>query len=141
MGAHIHFFSEDLHFRLTEPQRMVTKLKKVIEEEAKELAYLNFIFCSDSYLHALNKKYLEHDTPTDVITFDLSESPDIIAGDVYISIERIADNAVTFAVSEKEELQRVMIHGVLHLAGYSDTTTAARKIMRAREDYYLGQSI
>jgi len=97
---------------------------------------LNYIFCSDTYLHKINLEYLKHDTLTDIITFDYSEKKQI-SGDIFISIDRIKENAPKFNQSTDIELNRVLIHGVLHLLGYKDKTPKEKETMRAKEDFYL----
>ncbi|MGB5942555.1 MAG: rRNA maturation RNase YbeY [Leeuwenhoekiella sp.] len=111
----------------------------IAEEEGKEIAELDFVFCSDAYLLKINQDFLDHDTYTDIITFDYS-SGNLIAGEIFISIERVAENAETFRVAFNNELYRVMAHGILHLCGYEDKTKALKNIMRAKEDFYLTKS-
>lgn len=135
----VNFFSEDLAFTLKRKIKVRDWICRSVNEEGRKLKELNFIFCSDSYLLKLNKEYLNHNTYTDVITFDNSEEPREIQGDIFISIERIAENAGQYHVSESDELHRVLIHGVLHLAGYTDKTRESKTIMTAKEDYYLKQ--
>jgi rRNA maturation RNase YbeY len=110
---------------------------ETIKAEQKQLGELNYIFCSDEYLLKINKEYLNHDTLTDIITFDNSEEALTIEGDIFISIERVQENAQELKVSFEEELARVMIHGVLHLVGYKDKTLEDSQKMRAKEDHYL----
>ena len=97
---------------------------------------VNCIFCDDRYLHKLNVEFLKHDTYTDIITFDYSVGNELI-GDVYISVERVKENAVTFNVTFENELKRVLIHGLLHLCGYKDKTVQEAEKMRAKENKYL----
>ena len=111
-------------------------LSSVVEAENKIVGEINYIFCDDAYLHKLNVEYLNHDTLTDVISFDYT-SGDVISGDVYISVERVEDNAADFKTSFKDELSRVMVHGVLHYCGYKDKTEDEAKQMRAKENIYL----
>jgi rRNA maturation RNase YbeY len=111
-------------------------LLNLIEKEGFKLSSLNFIFCSDDYLLRVNNTYLEHDYYTDVITFDYNES-DFIIGDVYISVDRVADNAISYNVSFLNELLRVIVHGVLHLCGYKDKTQDESLLMKSKEDFYL----
>jgi len=111
-------------------------LKETIEREECQLRSLNFIFCSDEYLHKLNVDYLDHDTLTDVITFPYAQPP-IVEGDIFISIDRIKENATIFDVSFQKELHRVMVHGVLHLCGYGDKSNEEAKLMRSKEDEAL----
>jgi rRNA maturation RNase YbeY len=117
----IQFFSEDIDFTVKDKQKIRTWIAETIKAEGfKRVGELSFVFCSDAYLLEINKQYLNHDTFTDIVTFDSSEDEDVIAGDIFISVERIRENASKFSVSEKDELNRVIIHGVLHLCGYYD---------------------
>ena len=113
-------------------------LQGVIQDEKKELGELNYIFCDDEYLHKMNVQFLDHDTLTDVISFDYTQG-NLISGDVYISTERVKDNALDFTVSFEEELHRVMVHGLLHYCGYKDKSDYDVEVMRAKEDYYLSK--
>ena len=117
-----------------------TKLKKFIElvfkKEGKRLLSINYIFCTDEALLEINKQFLKHDFYTDIITFDLSETADLTA-EIYISIDRVRDNANTLGTSFKSELHRVIFHGVLHLCGYKDKTEIEKAKMRGKEDSYL----
>jgi len=108
-----------------------------IEQESKTSGFINFIFCDDNYLHGINVKYLNHDTFTDIITFDYTLEYESISGDLFISIERVKENALLHKVHFMVELARVMIHGVLHLLGYKDKSEADRYSMRLKEDSYL----
>jgi probable rRNA maturation factor len=133
----IQFFF--LQHNVSLPNR--TALKKSIEElfrkEGNRLASLSYIFCSDEYLLRINKSYLKHNYYTDIITFDMSESPGETTGEIYISTDRVRENAANLDVSIKEELHRVIFHGALHLCGYKDTTVKDAKTMRRAEDKYL----
>lgn len=131
----INFFSET-EFKLQNEEGIVNWISDAITSERKTLGEINYIFVSDEYLLNLNKTYLNHDTLTDIITFDNSVG-NILHGDIYISVERVQDNAIDFNVSFEEELHRVMIHGVLHLAGYRDKTDKEAEEMRTRENHYL----
>lgn len=133
----IYFFSEEVKFTLLDKRKTRGWIKEIILCENRELGNLNFIFCKDSYLNEINIKYLKHDTLTDIITFDLSEKPNQISGDIFISIERVIDNSKTFKSSISSELNRVISHGILHLIGYNDKTTKDALIIRQKEDYYL----
>lgn len=133
----VHFFSEDVAFALPKPRKTVTWIKEVIKKERKTLQELNVIFCSDTHLLAINQTYLNHDTFTDIVTFDNSESPDHIEGDIYISLDRVRENALKYERPVFEELYRVIIHGVLHLMGYKDKGNAAKALMRKKEDACL----
>jgi probable rRNA maturation factor len=132
----IYFSSEEVDFAFTGEERTSGWLQKVIEQEEKSLRLLNFIFCSDDFLHRLNVEYLHHDTLTDVITFPYEEPP-LVAGDIFISIDRVRENAAQFHTSFEQELSRVMVHGVLHLCGYGDKTEDEKKLMREKEDEAL----
>lgn len=140
----IQFFAEDIDFTLKGKQQVREWIDEAIKEEGfRRIAELNFIFCSDRYLLELNQQYLQHDTFTDIITFDNSEQEGVIAGDIFISIERVRENAQKFSVPEEQELRRIMIHGVLHLCGYHDKKAEEKKLMTNKEDHFLqkwGQS-
>ncbi|UGU18051.1 rRNA maturation RNase YbeY [Sinomicrobium kalidii] len=118
---------------LLDEKRYAEWIERVIISESKEPGEISYIFCDDDYLHGLNMKYLDHDTLTDIISFDYTEG-NRIHGDVYISVERVEDNAQDFGVSFEEELKRVMIHGVLHYCGYKDKSAGERAEMRAKEE-------
>ena len=134
----IQFFSEDIDFTLKEKQKIRRWIAAVIKVEGfKRIGELNFIFCSDSYLLEINKQYLDHDTFTDIVTFDSSEDQDTIAGDIFISVERISENATTFGVTQRDELHRVIIHGVLHLCGYLDKKKEDKELMTRKENSCL----
>lgn len=133
----IQFFSEDIPFEYPHPAIAQSWINLIIEREHCRLAAeLNFIFCSDDYLHRMNIDYLNHDTLTDIITFPYSEPPKI-SGDIFISIDRVRENAEQYQVSFSSELHRVIIHGVLHLCGYPDKTPEEQKNMRAKENEAL----
>ncbi len=134
----IQFFSEDIDFTVKDKQKIRTWITETIKAEGfKRVGELSFVFCSDAYLLEINKQYLNHDTFTDIVTFDSSEDEDVIAGDIFISVERIRENASKFSVSQKDELNRVIIHGVLHLCGYYDKKKEDKALMTEKEDYYL----
>lgn len=137
MNATTRFFSEEITFKLTHPRKTSLWIKFVIQKEKKSLGKINFVFCNDAYLLQINQDYLNHNSYTDIITFDSSETKDLIEGEIYISIERIQENSVSFQAAFDDELHRVIIHGVLHLVGYSDKTDAKRLRMRRKEDAYL----
>jgi probable rRNA maturation factor len=135
----ICFFAEEVNFVLQTPNTIAAQIRAIIQQEGYTLTHLNFIFCSDRYLHAKNLQYLQHDTLTDVLTFDYADTPGTIEGDIYISIDRVSANAQTWQQSFMQELQTVMVHGVLHLLGYEDQTPAARALMRQKETEYVTQ--
>jgi len=127
-------------FHLTGRRKLKEDIKMLFELEHKSLSSLDYIFCSDDYLLRINQDYLHHDTLTDIITFDLSAHADRIAGEIYISIERIIENARLFQVPRQTELKRVMFHGALHLCGYADKKPADKIRMTRKEDFYLKRS-
>jgi len=133
----IQYHTEAIEFDLPNSDQLTTWIKATISAEKKELKLLNFIFCDDHYLHKINVDYLDHDTLTDVITFPYTEVDEPIQGDIYISLDRIKENAHKFEVTFLKELNRVMIHGVLHLCGYGDKSKKEEKIMREKENFYL----
>jgi probable rRNA maturation factor len=133
----VNFFCEEIYYKVPQPRALKKWIKAAIAQEGYVLNHLNFIFCSDGYLHKMNVEYLNHDTLTDIITFDNSEGDKEIEGDVFISVDRIKENASKFSTTERAELQRVIIHGVLHLVGYTDKTAKAKTEMRKKEDAYL----
>ena len=108
----------------------------VIEEEGKTLHELQYVFCTDEFLHKINVDFLNHNTLTDIITFDYTSGVSV-SGEIYISIDRVFENAKEFNVKFIDELDRVIIHGVLHLCGYTDKTEREKLVMRSKEDYYL----
>lgn len=132
----ITFHQEDISFRLKNIKKIKSWITQSIALEKNVLGDLNYIFCSDTYLHKINLEYLKHDTLTDIITFDYSEKKQI-SGDIFISIDRIKENAIKFKQSSENELNRVLIHGILHLMGYKDKTPKEKETMRAKEDFYL----
>ena len=133
----INFFEEDISYKLKSKTGVKQWVKTTIETEGYKLKELNYIFCSDQYLLQINQQYLDHDTYTDIITFDNSEKKGIIEGDIFISIDRIRENALKFNSGDSNELHRVIIHGALHLLGYKDKTAENKKIMTGKEDHYL----
>lgn len=132
----IEFFFEDVDFELPEKERLSEWLQSVAAAEGKPIFEVNYIFCSDEYLRGINLEYLDHDYYTDIITFDYSDSA-LMRGEMYISSERVAENAREEGVSFAHELCRVMVHGILHIAGYGDKTPEQEAIMREKEDFYL----
>jgi probable rRNA maturation factor len=132
----IAFLTEDITFELKEKLKHKAWLKDAARAEGFTIGELNYIFCSDAYLLDINQKYLGHDTLTDIVTFDNSEDPKIIEGDIFISIERVRENALKFD-TVASELKRVMVHGLLHLAGYKDKDKAQKELMRNKENEHL----
>lgn len=132
----IAFLTEDITFKLKEKLKHKAWLKDVAKVEGFKIGALNYIFCSDAYLLDINQKYLRHDTLTDIVTFDNSEDPSILEGDIFISVERVRENALTFD-TESSELKRVMVHGLLHLIGYKDKGKAQKELMSKKENEHL----
>ena len=135
--ASIHFFSEDIKFKLQSPIKIRRWLTECAEREGFQILSINYIFTSDSYLLKMNQDYLGHDTLTDIITFDHSEKKGIIEADIFISVPRVRENASLLHIPFENELARILIHGLLHLTGYSDKSGSAKKQMTEREDAYL----
>lgn len=133
-------FNYDIEFRIQDEANVSKWISNLIEEENYKEGEVNYIFCSDDYLHKINVDFLNHDTLTDIISFDYSVGKEL-HGDVYISIDRVKDNAKDFNVQFKDELARVMAHGVLHYCGYKDKSEEDVKIMRSKEDYYLSKRV
>jgi len=129
-------FNYETEFTLEHEEDISSWISKVIVSEDKNEGEINYIFCDDEYLHKMNIEHLGHDTLTDIISFDYCVGNEI-NGDVFISVERVAENAVDFNVSFDEELKRVLVHGVLHYCGYKDKTDADEKMMRSKEDEKL----
>lgn len=135
--AGVHFFTEEIPFKLKQSRKLKNWIKSSVEKEKFSLKSLNYVFCSDASLLERNIQYLNHNTLTDIITFDLSETEGEIEGEIYISVDRVRENATKYSKSFEDELHRVLIHGVLHLAGYRDKKADQKAEMRKKEDYYL----
>ena len=115
----------------------VTKcVKALVKQELREIGDITFVFCDDKYLHKINLEFLDHDTYTDIITFDYSVGNEVIS-EIYISIDRVEENAKKYSQTFENEMHRVMIHGVLHLCGYKDKLAEDKQIMRDKENHYL----
>ena len=136
MSKTIFFHTEEITFIIKNKKGIRIWLNELAETEQKIIGELNYIFCSDEYLLKVNKNHLNHDYYTDVITFDYCEN-DIISGDIFISVDRIKDNAKTFNKTINNELNRVMAHGLLHLMGYKDKSEEDEKEMREMEEFSL----
>ncbi|MFT5667458.1 MAG: putative rRNA maturation factor [Vicingaceae bacterium] len=132
----IHFHFEDVQLNSFKEANTKAWITRSIETEKKQVGVLNYIFCSDQYLLKINQDYLNHNTFTDIVTFNYVEY-NVISGDLFISIDRVKDNSVEFKSSFSQELNRVLIHGVLHLIGYNDKSTKEAQEIRAKEDFYL----
>lgn len=132
----INFYIEGISGLHLAKANLRSWIKSAVKEESKRAGDLNFIFCNDEYLLLINQQYLGHDYYTDIITFDYVTDV-VISGDIYISVERVKENAGVYHVSFENELNRIMIHGVLHLLGYQDKEADQKRIMTQKEDYYL----
>ena len=132
----VRYFQEDIRFELKQKMLNNRWLKMVAGSEMRRLGAVNIIFCSDNYILDVNMRYLQHDYFTDIITFDYCEK-DILSGDLFISIDSVRENARFYGVAFADELDRVMVHGLLHLIGYDDHTEEQTAEMRRKEDYYL----
>ncbi|WP_159018790.1 rRNA maturation RNase YbeY [Algibacter sp. L3A6] len=131
-------FNYEIDFNLKEEEIVSKWIIDAISNEGFKLEEINYVFCDDEYLHKLNVEFLDHDTLTDVISFDYSVGK-IVQGDIFISVERVIDNAKDFQVEFDSELKRVMVHGVLHYCGYKDKTESDASLMREKEEYYLNR--
>jgi len=129
-------FNYENEYSLDNEEAIVNWLSAVILSEGKKEGEINYIFCDDEYLHKINLEYLNHDTLTDIISFDYTMGNEI-SGDIFISVERVQDNATDFKVSFEEELRRVMVHGVLHYCGYKDKGEEEELLMRSKENEKL----
>ena len=137
MSMSISFNKADKNTTLANRTALKAFIEKAIKKEGLHIETLQYVFCSDKYILGINKSYLQHDYYTDIISFDLSETKGKLIGEVYISIDRVKDNAKTHKTSLKEELLRVIFHGALHFCGYKDKKPADIKKMRAQEDKWL----
>jgi rRNA maturation RNase YbeY len=136
--SNINFFYEEVDFKLKHKKRIIQWIQHIVETESKlHISSINYIFCSDPFLHRINAQYLKHDTLTDIITFNNSETSHEIDADIYISIDRIKENSHQYKKTMENELHRVMIHGILHLLGYFDKSSIEKKMMRKKEDECL----
>lgn len=135
--SEINFFSEKIDFELDNAELVKEWISDIVNTEEKKITNLNFIFCPDQYLHHINLTYLNHDNYTDIVTFDNSDHPGEIEGDIYISIDRVRKNSKDYKKRFQDELYRVIIHGVLHLIGYKDKTPEEKMEMRKKEDSSL----
>lgn len=135
----IQFFFTETKVIVPERKRLKTFIKNIFKKENKKLTSLLFIFCSDEYLLNINRRFLQHDYYTDIITFNLSDTPKIIEGEIYISTDRIKHNALLMRVSNKHELHRIIFHGILHLCGYKDKPALKKKAMTSLEDACLAK--
>jgi len=132
----ISFTSVEINYDLKNRLKVRSWVKSILDSESKKPGDITYVFCNDEYLAGMNEKYLKHNTLTDIITFDYSEQG-ILSGDIFISVERVKENAVSFNTTPNQEMGRVMAHGVLHLSGYKDKTIEDKRVMRAKEELYL----
>lgn len=134
----VSYFTEDVRFPFSQKRFTSKWLKFVAQHEGRKLGDISVIFCSDPYILDVNKKYLQHDYYTDIITFDYCEG-DVLSGDLFISVDSVRENASFYGTDFENELNRVIVHGVLHLIGYDDHTEEDIAVMRSKEDFYLLQ--
>ena len=132
-----HFLNVNTTF--TNRRKLKSFIESIFNKENHQLSALTYIFCTDDYLLGINKQFLNHDTYTDIVTFTLSNPKQPIEGEIYISIDRVTENAITHKATFLQELHRVIFHGALHLCGYTDKTKAAKVVMRQMEDRCLGE--
>ena len=137
MSDNISFFSEDIEFSLKHSENIKQWISSICESYNFKITNINYIFCSDDYLLGVNKKHLNHNYYTDIITFDLSEYENEIESDIFISIDRVKENGNKNNSSFEQELKRVLIHGVLHLIGFNDKTEEEKQVMRKKEEACL----
>ncbi|WP_163380667.1 rRNA maturation RNase YbeY [Cyclobacterium sp. SYSU L10401] len=130
----IHFFEEGIQSKITQKRKIKLWITEIAKEKKFRIQTLNYVFCTDDYLLEINKNYLNHDTYTDIITFDQSEFEGEIEGDIYISIDRVKENSKILETKYEEELLRVLIHGLLHLCGYKDKNQREKETMRREEE-------
>ncbi len=133
-------FTYEADFELINPNHHMKWIANTLIEEGFEEGDINYIFCDDKYLHKLNVEFLKHDTLTDIISFDYTMGK-LISGDIFISVERVFDNAKDLGTEFRDEMNRVMVHGILHYCGYKDKLAEDVKVMRSKEDYYMAKII
>jgi rRNA maturation RNase YbeY len=135
----IQFTAHEVKDQLKDKRRLKQFLSDLFTAEGQGLKNLHYVFCSDDYLLEINKQFLQHDTYTDIVTFEMGEDPDVTEGEIYLSVDRVADNAKKFDVSFNLELHRVIFHGALHLCGFKDKSKKDALLMRSKEDEYLNK--
>jgi rRNA maturation RNase YbeY len=133
----VYFFFDSVNHNLKNRSRIKQAVELIFRKEKKKLDHLNYIFCSDTALLSINKQYLKHNYYTDIITFDLSEDKDKVSGEIYISVDRVRENAAISKNPFSKELLRVIFHGAFHLCGYRDKKRKEERIMKEKEEYYL----
>jgi probable rRNA maturation factor len=132
----ISFSAVEITYNMKNKLKVKNWVKSILDTESKKAGEITYVFCNDEHMLGMNEKYLKHDTFTDIITFDYSEKGKL-SGDIFISIERVKENAESFQTTFNQELGRVIAHGVLHLSGYKDKNPKDKKMMRIKEDFYL----
>ena len=135
----IAFHQQNTHSKLSNRKTLKLFIQKLFKQEKTNLEQLDYIFCTDDFLLQMNQQYLKHNYFTDIITFNLSENTKTIVGEIYISIDRVKENAIQFNTSYVQELHRVLFHGALHLCGYKDKSKKDQVLMRQKENFYLHQ--
>ena len=135
----VQFFSADAKAPIIPRTKLKSFISDLFKREGKELAELSYVFCSDEYLLNINRQFLNHDYYTDIITFDISEIKEQVQGEIYVSVDRVRENAKQLNQTVQDELLRVIFHGALHLCGYKDKTKPQQLQMRNKEDYYLSK--
>lgn len=133
----IIFQNADVKFRPTKGKELAAFIEKQVKKEAQKKLHIDYIFCSDEYLLNINREFLEHDFYTDIITFPLVETDEEVEAEIYISVDRVKDNAQKLKIEFDEEMQRVLFHGVLHLIGFNDKTKTEEKVMRKKENEWI----
>lgn len=133
----LHFHCHDVQLKLAGKNKIKAWVKQSVEDEGNLLGVVNLIFCTDAYLLEINEEYLNHDFYTDIITFQYTDRP--ISGDLFMSLDRINENAAKYRVHVRQEILRVIIHGILHLCGYSDKSANSKLLMSKKEDFYLAK--
>lgn len=133
----VYFFFDNTRVTLKNRTLLKDFIGSIFRKEGRKLGQLNYIFCTDERLLQINREYLAHDYYTDIITFDLSDQPGLTTAEIYISVDRVRDNAVTNSSTLEKELLRVIFHGVLHLCGYRDKSAEEQSQMREKEDHYI----
>lgn len=132
----VSFHSEQINYTISNASSVSEWLNEVCTKEGKSILEVSYIFCSDAYLLEMNRQFLDHDYFTDVITFDYCDGNDV-SGDVFISVDRVSENALSLGASTIDEMHRVIVHGLLHLIGYNDKSKSEKSLMTEKEDYYL----
>lgn len=135
----VYFYFPERKYRIEDRRGLKQAISELFWTERREVGRINYIFCSDEYLLLINRQYLNHDYYTDIITFDLSSDPANVVSDIYVSVDRVSENAKTLGIPRSRELVRVIFHGALHLCGYKDKSRNDISVMRRKENYYLKQ--